>query len=96
MKKICFILMVLILLLVFAGCDPYATFDYYPFDRADKWYCAEIDCEIVFPADATTATSFVWKEKTYDGTVGIMVDYIDFWVDEDGDGSLEKVLSGYW
>lgn len=43
------LLLVLLVLVVFlTGCDTYAMFDRYPWDKADQWYCEEIDLTITF------------------------------------------------
>ena len=50
-KSICFIL-VAVLLLMLSGCyDLYATTKRYPWYRATRWYCEEIDMTIEFPVN---------------------------------------------
>ena len=68
-RKLFLVLLVLVIFLT--GCDTYAMFDRYPWDRAEQWYCEEIDLTITYTyrEDGSLLGSgtlpWVWNGQTY-------------------------------
>ena len=106
MKKrlVCSILA--ILMIFFAGCDPYSMVSHYPYEKADKWICEETDFTFAFTYEdgrLNTEQSSVlrWNGEEYNVYVLFQVGYFRVDINENGyvdesrfpDG---KMLTGTW
>lgn len=74
----------------------------YPWYRAERWYCEEIDMTILYKYNADG--NYIGSEyshlevdgKTYKVGIGFQASAIGFYVDEDGDDVWEGILDGSW
>ena len=99
MKKLKFLPLVLVLVIFLAGCDTYAMFDRYPWDKADCWYCEEIDYTIKYSFSSNGQLQphmerWNWDGQTYYVTAACQASTIDFIVTESGIG--RTLFSGTW
>ena len=101
MKKIISVILVLMIMIIATGCDTYAAMEHYPWQKADKWYCEEIDYEIVFQRDkngklvGVSSVPLVWDGKTYDASPTYISGNIWLHVYE-GENWKETLLEGNW
>ena len=99
MKKLKFLPLLLVLVIFLAGCDTYAMFDRYPWDKADCWYCEEIDYTIKysFSSDGQLQPHmerWTWDDQTYYVTAACQSSTIDFILN--GSDGGHTLFSGTW
>ena len=99
MMKRKLLLVLLVLVIFLTGCDTYAMFDQYPWDKADCWYCEEIDYTIKYSFSSTGQLQphteyWIWDGQTYNVTAACQASTIDFLVTESGMG--RTLFSGTW
>lgn len=94
--------LILVVVICFCGCDTYGMANYYPWDKAEEWYCEEIDMRISFTYDENGSltgcppSTLVWNNQVYSIEVGLMSCNVGFDCDVNGDGTLEFILDGTW
>jgi len=103
MKKFLSVVVFIIIAGVFCGCyNPYGSFKLYPWNRAECWYCAEIDMTICFSVDqegnilGPTYSQLTVGDIVHDVGIGFQNNTIGFLCDLDGDGLSEGILDGTW
>ena len=107
MKRIAsFLSIVMIFALLCTGCDPY--YGKYPWNKAQKWYCSEIDMTIEFALrkDGTLAATdydaeLEWNGCTYNIAIGFMASNIAFSIvtEENMNAPISEdatILEGTW
>lgn len=106
MKKCLVCSILAILMIFFAGCDPYSMFSRYPFDKADKWICEETDFTFAYTYEdgrlnREQNSVLRWNGEEYDVYVLFHAGYFRVNINENGyvdesrfpDG---KMLTGTW
>ena len=98
MKRFLFIILVFLFI---SGCDTYGMANQYPHDKADVWYCEEIDATIDFSTtDSLLNTVFCWNGETHYCRTSFHSSYVFFLFDENMNGSIdspnEEMLEGRW
>lgn len=91
-RLICVVLLVCLL----SGCSTE-----YPWEKADSWYCAELDLTVTFNKQETgiilTETSpLIWNGNTYHVQIGFTNIYFAISHDPDGEGVQERIVQGRW
>ena len=104
MKKLIALCLVILLMFTSCFCDIYALTESYPFDRADVWYCDEIDFKIAcaynesgLPAEQQSV--LWWNNEEYRVSVGFHVSYfrVDANTPESSTDAYDReLLSGTW
>lgn len=95
MKKLLLFLLIITILLSCTACDNYAIWGLYPDQKADRWYCEELNFEFYFPPKTggtyvQPILDLVWEGKTYPVTISFQANSFDIYLaDDDGDGVLE-------
>lgn len=93
MKKVISLVLLIILL---SGCSTD-----YPWERANVWYCEELDLILTFTEEPTGViitdiTPLIWMGQTYDASIGFSKCGFGFIHDPDDDGVSEIIVSGSW
>lgn len=108
MKRIAGVISVMaiicMLVLCLSGCnyDPYSMFRQYPCDRAEKWYCKEIDMVMEFVMDEQgnqiddPTSTLTLDGEHYEVVIGFQTSSVAFAIDEDGDDIWTPILCGTW
>ena len=99
MKKVCFMLIVLILL---CGCDAYAFANTYPFDSGTAWYCEELDFLLDYQNSQTQKDIENGHTMVLNGeeiTVEVLFHSNYFAIYQDGEKPValeDKLIGGTW
>jgi hypothetical protein len=104
MKKLVSAVLVVVLLVCLAGCDTYAMFNYYFWNKSDCWYCEEIDFEMYFTYDQNgilidQGYELIWNEEVYVVHVGTQSAWFFIDTDKNGNNLIEMdeiLLEGEW
>ena len=101
MKKFILAAMLLVLSICLCACDSYSALELYPYDKADRWYCEDIDFTINFLHDENgillgdVPLKLVWNGQEYTLYIGFHVSYYSLRI-SDGEGGYEDRVSGNW
>ena len=102
MRKYCCFLCLLAVLIGLVGCDTYAMVEYYPWFRADAWYCEEIDMVMTFKLDQdgdlmeNPESQLLVNGESMNVGVGFMASNISFFSEPDENNVSKVLMDGTW
>lgn len=99
---LCLVIPFMLFLALIGNYDLNHSLNRYPWYRAERWYCEEIDMTIQFQYNEEgnyiggEYSQLVVDGKTYEVGIGFQSSAIGFHIDEDGDDIWEGILDGTW
>lgn len=99
---LCLVFSFILFLALIGNYDLKDSLKRYPWYRAERWYCEEIDMTIQYTYNedgnltGIEYSYLVVDGKTYRVGIGFQSSAIGFHIDADGDDIWEKILDGSW